>query len=334
MAWKPRDAPFPMKRNRFNTSSPSSLTVAPLIRSRPVHTYSIVARDPETGEMGVAVQSHWFSVGTVVTWGEAGVGVVATQAFTNPSFGPKGLELMGRGKGAESALRLMLRDDPGRDARQVAMLDAKGGVAVHTGRKCIPCAGHLSGAQFSVQANMMLNDRVWPEMAERFERWKGSLAERLLAALEAGEEAGGDIRGRQSAAMLVVNGRSTGKVWEDRTVDLRVEDAKEPLEELKRLLKVHRAYQHMNMGDEAMEREDMPLAMKHYAAAEALNPRNLEMRFWHAVTLVNNGRLEEAVPIFRRVFARDPDWRELAIRLSRIGMLKVDEQGMRKIAGL
>jgi uncharacterized Ntn-hydrolase superfamily protein len=305
--------------------------VAPLIRSRPVHTYSIVARDPETGEMGVAVQSHWFSVGTVVTWGEAGVGVVATQAFTNPSFGPEGLELMRQGKGAERAMRSVLRNDPGRNARQVAMLDAKGGVAAHTGRKCIPCAGHLSGAQFSVQANMMLNDRVWPEMAERYERWKGSLAERLLAALEAGEEAGGDIRGRQSAALLVVNGRSTGKIWEDRKVDLRVEDAREPLEELRRLLKVHRAYQHMNMGDEAMEREDMPLAMKHYAAAEALYPRNLEMRFWHAVTLVNNGRWEEAAPIFRRVFARDPDWRELAIRLSRIGVLKTDEEGLRKI---
>ena len=270
--------------------------MAPLSRSRPVHTYSIIARDPETGEMGVAVQSHWFSVGTVVTWGEAGVGVVATQAFSNPSYGPKGLELMRKGVRAEKALRSLLKEDGGRDLRQVAMLDAKGSVAAHTGKRCIPCTGHLVATDSSVQANMMLNDQVWPEMAKRFELWKGSLAERLLVALEAGEEAGGDIRGKQSAALLVVRGQATGRVWEDRTVDLRVDDSREPLEDLKRLLKVHRAYQHMNMGDEAMEREDMPLAMKHYSTAEALFPRNLEMRFWHAVTLANNGQIGRSAP--------------------------------------
>jgi uncharacterized Ntn-hydrolase superfamily protein len=305
--------------------------MALLSRSRPVHTYSIIARDPETGEMGVAVQSHWFSVGTVVTWGEAGVGVVATQAFSNPSFGPRGLELMRKGVSAEKAMRSLLKEDGGRDLRQVAMLDAKGNVAAHTGKRCIPCAGHLVATDFSVQANMMLNDQVWPEMAKRFECWKGSLAERLLVALEAGEEAGGDIRGQQSAALLVVRGQATGRVWEDRTVDLRVDDSREPLEDLKRLLKVHRAYQHMNMGDEAMEREDMPLAMKHYSTAEALFPRNLEMRFWHAVTLANNGRLDEALPIFRHVFAKDRDWRELALRLVSLGMLKLDEKGLERM---
>jgi uncharacterized Ntn-hydrolase superfamily protein len=284
--------------------------------------------------MGVAVQSHWFSVGTVVTWGEAGVGVVATQAMSNPAYGPKGLELMGSGVTAEKALRSLLRQDPGREVRQVAMLEAKGNVAAHTGKKCIPCAGHLVATDFSVQANMMINERVWPEMAKRFQSWKGSLAERLVAALEAGEEAGGDIRGRQSAALLVVKGQGTGRVWEDRVVDLRVEDSREPLDELKRLLKVHRAYQHMNMGDEAMERDDMPLAMKHYSTAERLFPRNLEMRFWHAVTLANNGRTGEALPIFRRVFAQDEDWRELAERLERIGMLKVSKEDMARIMDL
>ena len=277
------------------------------------------------------MQSHWFSVGTVVTWGEAGVGVVATQAFSNPSFGPRGLELMRKGVSAEKVLRSLLKEDGGRDLRQVAMLDAKGSEAAHTGKRCIPCAGHLVATDFSVQANMMLNDQVWPEMAKRFELWKGSLAERLLVALEAGEEAGGDIRGKQSAALLVVRGQATGRVWEDRTVDLRVDDSREPLEDLKRLLKVHRAYQHMNMGDEAMEREDMPLAMKHYSTAEALFPRNLEMRFWHAVTLANNGRLDEALPIFRHVFAKDRDWRELALRLVSLGMLKLDEKGLERI---
>lgn len=308
--------------------------MVPMNQLRPAHTYSIVARDPETGEMGVAVQSHWFSVGTVVTWGEAGVGVVATQAFTNPSFGPRGLDLMRKGVSADKAVRALLKQDEGKELRQVAMLDANGAVASHTGKRCIPCAGHIVATDFSVQANMMLTDRVWPEMAKRFELWKGSLAERLLAALEAGEEAGGDIRGKQSAAMLVVKGQATGKSWEDRVVDLRVEDSKQPLEELKRLLKVHRAYQHMNMGDEAMERDDMPLAMKHYSTAEALFPRNLEMRFWHAVTLANNGRLDDALPIFQYVFAKDEDWRELASRLVLIGMLQLDEDSVDRVRRL
>ncbi len=320
--------------NGFNPARAIQALMTLLRDARPVHTYSIVARDPETGEMGVAVQSHWFSVGTAVTWGEAGVGVVATQAMSNPSYGPNGLELMRRGVSAEKALRSLLREDPGREVRQVAMLDAKGSVVAHTGRKCIPCAGHLVATDFSVQANMMLNDRVWPEMAKRLRSWKGSLAERLVAALEAGEEAGGDIRGRQSAALLVVKGQGTGRVWEDRVVDLRVDDSREPLDELKRLLKVHRAYQHMNMGDEAMEREDMQLAMKHYSTAEALFPRNLEMRFWHAVTLANNGRLDDALPIFRYVFAKDEDWRELALRLVPIGMLRLDEDSVERVKRL
>lgn len=301
---------------------------------RPVHTYSIVARDPETGEMGVAVQSHWFSVGTVVSWAEAGVGAVATQALSNPAHGPDGLALMGQGKDATQALRLLLKGDKGREFRQLAMVDAQGGVAAHTGRRCIPLAGHIEATDFSVQANMMISEEVWPAMAKRFELWKGSLAERLMGALEAGEEAGGDIRGRQSAAMVVVRGKATGKPWLDRVVDLRVDDHREPLEELKRLLKVHRAYQHMNMGDEAMEKDDMPLALRHYSLAERMFPRNLEMRFWHAVTLANNGKLEDALPIFRKVFAQDQDWRELASRLAPVGMLKVDEDQLARIIGL
>lgn len=298
------------------------------------HTYSIVARDDETGEMGVAVQSHWFAVGTVVSWGEAGVGVVATQALTNPALGPKGLDMMRSGHGADQALKTLLGADKGRDFRQVAMLDARGGVGVHTGRRCIPEAGHIEATNFTVQANMMLNDEVWPAMAKRFQQWKGSLAERLMATLEAGEEAGGDIRGKQSAALLVVRGKASGNIWEDRVVDLRVDDAREPLEELKRLLKVHRAYRHMNMGDEALEREDMPLAMKHYSTAEALFPRNLEMRFWHAVTLANNGRLEDALPIFKKVFSRDEDWRKLAERLVPVGMLHLSESELERLRRL
>ncbi|HEX8335540.1 MAG TPA: DUF1028 domain-containing protein, partial [Pyrinomonadaceae bacterium] len=164
---------------------------------RPVHTYSIVARDPATGELGVAVQSHWFSVGSNVAWAEAGVGAVATQSFIDPSYGKGGLDLMRGGAPAGEALKSLLAKDEGRDVRQVAMIDARGRVAAHTGAKCIEAAGDRTGANYSVQANMMLNDKVWPAMARAFESAPGDLAERMLAALDAAEGAGGDIRGRQ-----------------------------------------------------------------------------------------------------------------------------------------
>src|SRR3712207_3471501 len=183
---------------------------------RPVHTYSIVARDPATGDMGVAVQSHWFSVGSIVTWAEAGVGAVATQSFVDPSYGRNGLDLMRGGAGAEDALKTLLARDEGREVRQVAMLDARGRVAAHTGAKCIEAAGHQTGRDYSVQANLMSNPRVWPAMARAFETSKGDLADRLLAALDAAERAGGDIRGKQSAALLVVKAQPSGKPWADR----------------------------------------------------------------------------------------------------------------------
>jgi uncharacterized Ntn-hydrolase superfamily protein len=222
-------------------------------RARPVHTYSVVARDAATGDLGVAVQSHWFSVGSLVTWAEAGVGAVATQSFVDPAYGPLGLGLMRAGKSAREALDGLLAADAGRDVRQVAMVDAKGVVAVHTGKKCIEAAGHATGAGWSVQANLMASERVWPAMARAMEQARGDLAERMLAALEAAEAAGGDIRGRQSAALLVVRGASSGRPWADRAVELRVEDHPRPLEELRRLLRVHRAFDHMNRGDLAVE---------------------------------------------------------------------------------
>jgi uncharacterized Ntn-hydrolase superfamily protein len=279
------------------------------------HTYSIVAIDPKTGDMGVAVQSHWFSVGSVVTWGEAGVGVVATQAMANASYGPDGLALLRAGKAPKKVVEELTKPDVAREMRQLAVLDAKGRVATHTGRKCIPEAGHALGEGYSCQANMMLNKKVWPAMADAFERAKGPLAERMLAALDAGEEAGGDIRGRQSAAMLVVRGKSIGKVWEDHLVDLRVEDSEAPLPELHRLLKVHRAYEHMNNGDLAMEKGNMTAALGEYRAAERMFPENEEMMFWHAVTLANSGRVAQSLPLFAQVFSKNENWRELARRM-------------------
>ncbi len=295
------------------------------------HTFSIVARDPETGEMGVAVQSHWFSVGSIVSWAEAGVGAIATQSLVNVSFGPNGLELLKQGMTAQQVLDKLVSEDDGRDFRQLAIVDAKGNVASYTGSKCIPEAGNIKGDNFSVQANLMLNNKIWPAMDKAFRESKGPLAERMIASLEAAQNAGGDIRGKQSAAILIVRGKSTGKVWEDRLIDLRVEDSPEPIAELKRLLKVHRAYDHMNNGDLAIEKNDMKLAMQEYSAAEEMFPDNLEMKFWHAVTLASNGKVDESLPLFKDIFMKDENWKTLTPRLVPIGMLNVSEGDLKKI---
>lgn len=294
---------------------------------RPLHTYSIVARDAATGEMGVAVQSHWFSVGSIVTWAEAGVGAVATQSFIDPAYGPRGLELMKSGLSANQALAALLLVDEGRDVRQVAFVDAQGRVAAHTGAKCIEAAGHHVGEGYSVQANMMLNDRVVPAMTAAYESAQGDLADRLMAALEAAQAAGGDIRGRQSAAMLIVKGNSTGQPWADRVLELRIEDHAEPIIELRRLLQVHRAYQHMNAGDVAVEHGDLELAMAEYGRAAELLPGNLEVQYWAAVTLATSGQLEKAGPTFREIFAADPNWIELTRRLVKPGIIPDTPEG-------
>jgi uncharacterized Ntn-hydrolase superfamily protein len=298
---------------------------------RPVHTYSIVARDAETGELGVAVQSHWFSVGSAVSWAEAGVGAVATQSFTEISYGPLGLALMRAGKTAPQALAALIAADPHEDVRQVAMVDAHGNVAVHTGANCIANAGHLEGDGYSVQANMMLNDTVPAAMAAAYEGTTGPLAERLMAALEAAQDSGGDIRGRQSAAMLIVPAETAGRPWAERIVDLRIEDHPEPLVELRRLLDVQAVYDRMNAGDEAFADGDIEGALDAYAAAAALFPESLEVRYWQAVTLVGAGRLEAALPIFQEVFAADPHWRELTRRLPAAGLLPADDALLERI---
>ncbi|RIJ33555.1 DUF1028 domain-containing protein [Pontibacter oryzae] len=295
------------------------------------HTYSIVARDPNTGEMAVGVQSHWFSVGTAVPWAEAGVGAVATQSFTNKSFGPRGLALLKEGKTPEEALAILLADDEGREVRQVAIIDAQGRVAVHTGKQCIRYAGDITGKNFSVQANMMLTDKVWPAMARAFEKSEGQpLAERVMLALQAAEREGGDIRGRQSAALVVVPGQKA-EPWEAKTIDLRVDDHERPLDELERLLKVYRAYEHMNKGDLAVEKGQMQQAMQEYGKAEEMFPKNLEMKYWHAITLANNGQVDEAAKLLREVYKKDENWRELTSRLPEVGLLDVSKQQMDKL---
>lgn len=306
-------------------------STAPATPRRPVSTYSIVARDPATGELGVAVQSHWFSVGQVVAWAEAGVGAVATQSFADPSYGKLGLDLMRAGRAAPDALKGLLAADEGRDVRQVAMIDAQGRVMAHTGAKNIAMAGHVVGKDFSVQANLMASDQVWPAMAKAFQSAKGDLAERMLAALEAAQAQGGDIRGKQSAALLVVSGTPTGRSWVDRTFDLRVEDSTEPLKELRRLVTLQRAYQHMNAGDAAVEKKDAAGAPKAYAAAEALAPGNDEMLFWHAISLVSLGQVDQALPLLSRAYAKNAGWRTLIARLPAAGLVPDDPKLIQKL---
>jgi len=298
------------------------------------HTYSIVARDTVTGEMGVAVQSHWFSVGSLVTWGKAGIGVVATQSFINPSFGPRGLALLENGLTPELAVHTLLELDEGREVRQLAILDVYGNVAAFTGENCIEEAGHIVGDNFSVQANLMYKKTVWPSMAKAFENATGSLAERMLIAMEAAQNEGGDIRGKQSAAILVVKAKSTGNSWEDKVVDLRVEDHINPIKEMRRLLTIHSAYEYMNKGDVAVETGNNKLAKENYMYAQKLNPDNLEMKYWYAITLANNGEMEEAKIILKEVFLKNNNWKELTPRLVKPGLLVISAKQLEEILKL
>jgi uncharacterized Ntn-hydrolase superfamily protein len=296
-----------------------------------VHTFSIVARDETTGEMSVGVQSHWFSVGTAVPWVEAGVGAVATQSFVDKSYGPKALALLKQGYTAQQALDSLTKADSGRDVRQVAIIDTKGNIAAHTGAKCIQYASHIKGTNFSVQSNMMLVNKVCESMKAAFEQSTGKpLAERVLLALEAAQKAGGDIRGMQSAALITVPGKLT-ESWNNKTIDVRVDDNPLPLKELRRLYTVHLAYEHMNNGDLAVEKNNMELAMNEYNAAMKLFPENLEMKYWTAITLANNKQIDKAAKMLKTIYAKDKNWRELTKRLRPVGLLNIDDKGLLKL---
>jgi uncharacterized Ntn-hydrolase superfamily protein len=286
-------------------------------------TYSIVARDAVTGQMGVAVQSHYFSVGPVVPWLETGVGAVATQSIVEPAYGPRGLDLMRSGMTAPDALRALLTADPGAALRQVAMIDAVGNVAAHTGDRCIAHAGHRIGAAVSVQANMMERDTVPDAMLRAYDAESGDLAHRMLAALDAAEAEGGDLRGRQSAAIVVVNSTNTRRPWLDRPVDLRVEDHTEPLVELRRLLTLRRAYDAQGRGEELLTAGKIDEAMPHIRAARELAPDNVEIAFWLGLSLARTQPAEARALIAQAVRA-DPRWAELLRRLPAAGLFSRD----------
>ena len=278
-------------------------------------TYSIVARDKETGQLGVAVQSHYFQVGPVVPWAIAGVGAVATQSMVNVSFGPLGLEYMSAGYSAEQALKALLAGDSEPESRQVSLVDANGNVATHTGSRCIPAAGHRTGDGFSVQANLMENDTVWDAMFEAYSSSREPLPERLMSALEAAEAEGGDIRGKQSAAMLVVSGKPTGRPWEDRAIDLRVEDSPDPNKELRRLLRVKRAYMALNEGDQAADKGDRETFATRLHEALELAPEMVEIHFWGGMALAQQGKVDEGCELMMTAVRKDRRWIETVDRL-------------------
>ncbi len=303
------------------------------------HTYSIIAIDPDAGHMGVAVQSHFFGVGAMVPWVEAGVGVVATQSLADLAYGPLGLAMMRAGKTASQALEGVVASDSQAFLRQVAMLDAGGNVDVHTGEACVQEAGHQKGETYSAQANFMLNDTVVSAMGSAFEAADGSLADRMLRALEAAEAEGGDIRGKQAAAMVVAETDSKGAPWDDVVLDVRIDDHAHPLKELRRLLGVASAVRWVRhatriLRDEQAGEARFVEAEKAFLEARATIPAdNPEPIAHYAIALVNAGRVDEALPLFEEVIETSPSWRILIPRLARAGLLPNDKDLLDQILG-
>jgi uncharacterized Ntn-hydrolase superfamily protein len=278
-------------------------------------TYSIVARDPRTGELGIAVQSHWFAAGGTVPWAEAGVGAVATQAFLEMSYGPRGLDLLREGASAPEALERLTADDPDADVRQVGIVDARGGVATHTGERTIPAAGHVAGADLTCQANMMWQDTVWDAMAAAYSATGGDLVHRLLAALDAAEGERGDIRGRQAAGILIVGAERSAEPWRGVRMHLHVDDHPDPNAELRRLVEIHRAYEHLERSEELELEHDAAGVQRERDAALAAGPALLEVRYWAAIGMATEGRHDEALALMASVDRSGDGWRELLRRL-------------------
>ncbi len=306
--------PAPPESARFFAQLSSRPIAAPRLTATRARqgTYSIVARDPETGEMGAAVQSHWFSVGPIVPWARAGVGAVATQASADLSYGPRALDLMALGVPGPDALARLLAEDGLRESRQVAVIDATGRGAAHTGDACMPDAGDCQGPGVSCQANIMANERVWPAMLVAFQRHAGSLTARLLAALDAAEAQGGDLRGRQSAAIVVVP--AAGRPW-DTVISLRVEDHPDPLRELGRLVSLHDAYVQAGAGDERLAAGEHQAAAALYLRASEMAPESDELRFWAGIGAAMLGDMDTALTHARAAIAIQPAWRVLLGRL-------------------
>jgi uncharacterized Ntn-hydrolase superfamily protein len=284
-------------------------------------TYSIIGRDPERGEIGMAVQSRWFHAGQDLAWIEPGVGAVCTQAMLNPMYGPEGLGQMRLGRSAGEALDSLTATDPGAEIRQVAMLDAAGRFAQHTGAACVAAAGHATGPDCCAQGNMLTQDNCWGAMVAAFADTEGSLTDRLLAALEAAEREGGDARGRQAGRILVMRDESTGTTWQDRVIDVGVVDHADPVRELRRLVTVKVAYDHLNEALELASRGEMNAAADEADAAHGLASEDDQISFWRATILGGAGRIPEAAEAMREATAANSGWAEFLRRCVAAGLV-------------
>jgi uncharacterized Ntn-hydrolase superfamily protein len=292
-----------------------------LLSGRVTMTYSIIGRDPDTGELGIAVQSRYFAVGCAVPWIEAGVGVIASQAFTNPVYGQEGLRLLRSGLQPQEVLGRLLREDEGQAVRQVAIVDAHGRTALHTGTQCVAAAGHSTGSNCCAQANMMAKDTVWEAMVQAFERGVGRLADRLVAAMEAAEREGGDLRGKQSASLFVVSGPSASAVPQDRFLDLRVDDHWDLVAEIKRLLSYARSRQRADQAVQKAMAQDVSGALADLDVCCGEYPKEPEFLFRRSVVLLLLGRIPEAREMLQAAQAIHPGWSELLLRFADAGVI-------------
>ncbi|MBN1935525.1 MAG: DUF1028 domain-containing protein [Anaerolineae bacterium] len=309
-------------------------------------TFSIVARDAETGQLGVAVQTHQMCVGAIVPWLLPGVGAVATQSLVNVAFGPMGLAMLQEGVPAPRVVEALVATDEGANRRQLAVVDAEGRAAAWTGDGCIAYAAHHTGEGYSVQANMMDTDRVVPAMAEAFEAAQGAastgsaqgLAQRMMAALHAAQREGGDIRGMQSAALRVVSGEKGAQGFAATVYDLRVDESARPLDDLDRLVRLRNAQLIDRQGYRALHEEGIDRALEIWAQARAQAPELEELGYWQALTLADeHGEVEKAARILREVFDQDPrraQWIDLIRRLQACGLIERAEAGEELIVAI
>lgn len=300
-------------------------------------TYSIVARDPDTGQLGVAVQTHQMCVGWIVPWLLPGVGAIATQSLVNVSFGPVGLGMLREGVPAPQIIDGLTASDPQANRRQVAVVDANGLVGAWTGDGCIPEASHQVGEGYSVQANMMTNPTVVPAMADAYESATGDIAFRMLTALQAAQAEGGDIRGMQSAAIKVVSGDASKYDWET-DYDLRVDEHAAPVDELARLIRLRHAQLTEQDGYAALNDGNRAEALKLWAEARTEAPELEELAFWQAMTLADeHADVATAAQILRPALANDPlrdQWIDLINRLQTCGLLERANAAQELIAAL
>lgn len=296
-------------------------------------TYSIVAHDPQTGELGVAVQSRYFAAGRVVPWIEAGVGVIASQAFANAMYGHEGLRLLRAGQAPAAILGELVSRDAGASRRQVAMLDVQGRAAVHTGAGCVAAAGHAVGAHCAAQGNMLASSRVWPAMVEAFEGTRGAMADRLLSAMDAAEREGGDLRGRQAAGLLVAAGKPSGVARLDLCVDIRVDDHPDPVGEVRRLVHFARANERANRAMEKIQAGDFASALTDLDACIATHPDEPVFHFRRTLALLALDRPEEARAALHTARAAHPGWAELLLRFADAGIVPLSRDALAPIVG-